>query len=329
MNLLADAEQTQLVESAVDFLRDRAPVVGGESVPAYRARMGRNFWKQVADLGWIGLGLSEAQGGVGYTLAEEALFFREFGRYLLTPAILGAVLGAHLAADAGMPDLAASIIGGESLVGVAFGEGEHSSVLELEGADLVLDLRPEAAALYPASAYQAQPVACLDDRLTMARVESRGAPLAELPAARALYDRAGVLAAAMLAGMAEASRDLSVEYAANRRQFGVAIGSFQAVKHKCADMAVRAAAASSMVFYAALAVRDQLASAAFDAAAAKAYAAEAAMQNSSISVQVHGGMGFTEQMTPHLYVKRARMIDSLFGDQRTRLAQLLREPQPA
>jgi alkylation response protein AidB-like acyl-CoA dehydrogenase len=129
--------------------------------------------------------------------------------------------------------------------------------------------------------------------------------------------------------MAEASRDLSVDYAGTRRQFGVAIGSFQAVKHRCADMAVRAAAATSMVSYAALAVRDGLASAAFDASAAKAYAAEAALQNSSISVQVHGGMGFTEQMTPHLFVKRARMIDGLFGDQRRRLAQLLREPKPA
>jgi alkylation response protein AidB-like acyl-CoA dehydrogenase len=329
MNLLADAEQTQLVDSAIDFLCDRAPVVGGETAQAYRARMGRRFWKQVADLGWIGLGLSEDQGGVGYTLAEEALFFREFGRFLLTPTILGAVLGARLAAEAGMSELAASIIGGERLVGVAFGEGDQSYVLELEDADYVIDVRPERAALHAASSYAATPVACFDDRLALARGRPAEAPVAERPAAQDLYNRAGVLAAAMLAGMAEASRDLSVDYASTRRQFGVAIGSFQAVKHRCADMAIRAAAATSMVSYAALAVRDDLASAAFDASAAKAYAAEAALQNSSSSVQVHGGMGFTEQMTPHLFVKRARMIDGLFGDQRRRLAQLLREPKPA
>jgi alkylation response protein AidB-like acyl-CoA dehydrogenase len=329
MNLLADAEQTQLVDSAVDFLRDRSAVVGGESVQAFRARMGRGFWKSVAGLGWIGLGLPEELGGVGYTLAEEALFFREFGRYLLTPTILGAVLGARLAAEAGKPAVAAAILAGDSLVGVAFGDGDQSYVLELEGADYVIDVRSDVAALFPASAYQAKAVACLDDRLTMARGKASGEPVAQLQDAQGLYHRAGVLAAAMLAGMAEASRDLSVEYAKNRRQFGVAIGSFQAVKHKCADMAVRAAAASSMAFYAALAVRDGLPSAAFDAAAAKAYTADAALLNSSISVQVHGGMGFTEQMTPHLYVKRARMTNALFGDDRTRLAQLLSEPQPA
>src|SRR6516165_9928178 len=134
MNLLPDTEQTQLLDSAVDFLRDKAPVVGGEAVEAYRARMGRPFWSQVADLGWIGLGLTEDQGGVGYTLAEEALFFREFGRHLLTPSIIGAVLGARLAAEAGAADLAASIVAGNALVAIAFGESDEAYVLESEGA---------------------------------------------------------------------------------------------------------------------------------------------------------------------------------------------------
>jgi alkylation response protein AidB-like acyl-CoA dehydrogenase len=330
MNLLPDTEQTQLVDSAADFLRDKAPVAGGESVQAYRDRMGRPFWSRVAELGWIGLGLSEEQGGVGYTLAEEALFFREFGRHLLTPSIIGAVLGARLAAEAGCADLAASIVSGNALVAIAFGESDEAYVLESEGADYVLDARPEAAALYPISALVSTPVGCLDDRLSMARGAVTGQPAAALQGAlaMALYDRGAVLCAAMLAGMAEASRDVTVEYAKTRVQFGVPIGSFQAVKHKCADMAVRCEAATSMVFYAALAMRDGLATAAFDASAAKAYAAEAAVENASVSVQMHGGMGFTEQMTPHLYVKRARVIDKLFGDRRTHLARLLAESRP-
>jgi alkylation response protein AidB-like acyl-CoA dehydrogenase len=331
MNLLPDAEQTQLLDAAVDFLRKEAPVNGGETPQAFRARMGRPFWSQVAGLGWIGLGLTEEQGGVGYTLAEEALFFREFGRHLLTPTIIGAVLGARLAVEAGKAELAAAIVAGEALVAVAFGEGEARYVLELDGADYVLEVGPAAAALYPAAAFEASAVACLDDRLAMARGVASGAPAAELKgaAAAALHDRGAVLCAAMLAGMAEACRDVSVDYAKTRRQFGVSIGSFQAVKHKCADMAVRCEAASAMAFYAALAVRDGLASAAFDASAAKACAAEAAIDNASIAVQVHGGMGFTEQMTPQLYVKRARVIDQLFGDKRARLAKLLGEPEAA
>jgi alkylation response protein AidB-like acyl-CoA dehydrogenase len=264
MNLLPDEEQTQLLDAARDFLRKEAPVNGGETVEAYRARMGRPFWSRLAELGWIGLALSEEQGGVGYTLAEEALFFREFGRHLLTPTVIGAMLGARVAAEAGAADLAASIVDGKALVGVAFGEGDERYVLEFEGADYVLDARPDFAALYPAAAFAAAPAACLDDRLNMVRGQPKGEPAAALKgaAAAALYDRGAVLCAAMLAGMAEASRDVTVEYAKTRVQFGVPIGSFQAVKHKCADMAVRCEAATSMAFYAALALRDGLGSAA-------------------------------------------------------------------
>jgi alkylation response protein AidB-like acyl-CoA dehydrogenase len=331
MNLLPDAEQTQLVDAVTDVLRKEAPVRGGETVEAFRSRMGRSFWSSLAGLGWFGLGLSEDDGGVGYTLAEEALFFREFGRHLLTPTILGAVLGARLAAEAGASDLAAAIVAGEALVAVAFGDADERYILEFEAADFVLDVTPQTAALFPAATYQASPVRCLDDRLTLARGETAGTASAALKgaAAAALHDRGAVLCAAMLAGMAEACRDVAVEYAKTRRQFGVAIGSFQAVKHKCADMAIRCEAATSMVLYAALAVRDGLPSAGFDASAAKALAGEAAMENASAAVQVHGGMGFTEQMVPHLYVKRARVIDQLFGTRRTRLAKLLAEPQPA
>lgn len=132
----------------------------------------------------------------------------------------------------------------------------------------------------------------------------------------------------MLATTAEASRDTSVDYAKIRRQFGTAIGAFQAVKHKCSDMAVRCEAATSLTFYAALSVRDRLQSAAFDASAAKALAAEAAMEHASVCVQVHGGMGVTAQMTPHLYVKRARVLDQLFRSRRWRLARVLASPTP-
>jgi alkylation response protein AidB-like acyl-CoA dehydrogenase len=84
-----------------------------------------------------------------------------------------------------------------------------------------------------------------------------------------------------------------------------------------------------MAFYAALAVRDRAPGAALDASAAKAFTAEAAIENASASVQVHGGMGYTEQMTPHLYVKRARVLDQLFQDRRWHLARLLELPMAA
>jgi alkylation response protein AidB-like acyl-CoA dehydrogenase len=307
MNLLPDSEQTQLLDAAIDFLGKEAPVNGGETVSAYRARMGRPFLEKVAGLGWIGLGLSEDLGGVGYTLAEEALFFREYGRHLLTPAVLGAVLGARLAAEAGAADTAAAIVGGEALVAVAFGKGDHAYVLEFEGADFVLEAGPERASLYPAAAVQATNVACLDDRLNMARGRPSGAALAELrgEAAARLYDRGATLCAAMLAGMAEASRDVSVEYAKTRKQFGQPIGSFQAIAHKCVDMLHSVEFSRASARYAAAAEAEGDAEFPVAARVAAAYCGEAFRTVTVETVQVHGGTGFTWEHDTHLYYRRA------------------------
>src|ERR1700712_1644336 len=127
----------------------------------------------------------------------------------------------------------------------------------------------------------------------MSTISLRGAPAtAFVPASEEdIYRRGVVLTSAMLAGVAEASRDVSVGYAKVRQQFGQAIGGFQAIKHKLSDMAVRCEAATTSAFHAALSVRQGLASAVLDSAAAKAVAGEAAMENSSHCVQVHGGMG--------------------------------------
>lgn len=335
MNLLPDPEQTQLLDAAIDFLRNEAPVTGGESAAAARERMGRPFLSRIGALGWLGLGLAEADGGIGYSLAEEALVFREFGRHLVSPAILGAVLGARVAAAAGDTETVGAILSGEKLVAVTIGLREADiarkvsglfQVLEADGADYVLFCDEAGAALLAGSCLAAADAGdCLDDRLSMKTIALAGADALSFvePGQDDIYRRGVVLSAAMLAGVAEASRDAAVEYAKVRQQFGQAIGGFQAIKHKLSDMAVRCEAASASVFHAALSVRDALPTAALDAAAAKAFCAEAAIENASVSVQVHGGMGFTEQMTPHLYVKRSRVLDHILGDHRKQLAAVL------
>src|SRR5690606_24397309 len=144
-----------------EFLTNEAPVQGGETAAATRARMARPFWNKVAELGWIGLGLDEDFGGVGLTLAEEALFFREFGRYLLPPTVLGAVLGARVAAQAGDGELASAIVAGERIVGVALAVGEATigqtisgafQLFEADDADDVLFWDENGAALAPMNA---------------------------------------------------------------------------------------------------------------------------------------------------------------------------------
>ncbi len=125
-----------------------------------------------------------------------------------------------------------------------------------------------------------------------------------------------VLAAAMLTGIAERALTTARDYALDRHQFGVPIGSFQAVKHVLADMYVRSALAQSAV-YAAAAVADDPTGddPARAAAAAKLLAADAAIANASAAVQVLGGMGFTWDMLPNFLLKRAWLLDHTISGQ--------------
>lgn len=129
-----------------------------------------------------------------------------------------------------------------------------------------------------------------------------------------LRTEGALLTAAFCVGMADALVDLAVEYARERQQFDRPIGSFQAVKHLCADMAVRAEVARAAV-YAAACVLDDPATGGLGRAisGAKLLAGEAAIQNGKSATQVFGGMGFTWEVDVHLYLKRAWVLDTHFG----------------
>jgi alkylation response protein AidB-like acyl-CoA dehydrogenase len=116
---------------------------------------------------------------------------------------------------------------------------------------------------------------------------------------------------------------MSVEYGKVRHQFGKPIGSFQAIKHRCADMAVRAEVARSAVTYAAIAVRDGESDAEFQVHVAKTLATGAALSNTTDNVQNHGGMGYTWESDAHLYLKRARILEHTFGSRTAHLDALI------
>jgi alkylation response protein AidB-like acyl-CoA dehydrogenase len=125
---------------------------------------------------------------------------------------------------------------------------------------------------------------------------------------------ATVVVAAELVGVAQKVLEMSVEYARTRQQFGRTIGSFQAVQHQCADMLLRAESARSAVYYAAWALSAEAPDAPRALAVAKAYASDAAREVCHHGIQVHGGIGFTWEHDLHLYLKRARSGEALFGD---------------
>ena len=127
-------------------------------------------------------------------------------------------------------------------------------------------------------------------------------------------------------GAAQACLDMSVEYAKERTQFGRPIGSFQAIKHKCAEMLVQVEAAKSAAYYAAWAVSEGAADLESVASVAKAYCTDAFFDCAAENIQIHGGIGFTWEHDAHLYFKRAKSSQLMFGspgDHRRRVAAAL------
>ncbi|MCZ6464108.1 MAG: acyl-CoA/acyl-ACP dehydrogenase [Proteobacteria bacterium] len=134
------------------------------------------------------------------------------------------------------------------------------------------------------------------------------------PALRKILARAAVALSAELVGVAQKCLDLSVDYAKERVQFGRPIGSFQAIKHKCADMMVAVESARSASYYAGCVAAEDSDELLVTASLAKATCSEAAFRCAADAIQIHGGVGFTWEYDVHLYFKRARAGEHLLGD---------------
>jgi len=134
------------------------------------------------------------------------------------------------------------------------------------------------------------------------------------PDLRRTLDLAAIALAAEQVGGAQRCLDMSVAYARERKQFGRSIGSFQAIKHKCADMFIAVETARSALYYAACIADDGSDDLTTNASLAKAWCSEAYFRCAAESIQIHGGVGFTWEYDPHLHLKRARASESWLGD---------------
>jgi alkylation response protein AidB-like acyl-CoA dehydrogenase len=153
-------------------------------------------------------------------------------------------------------------------------------------------------------------------RLSLESVPARliGTEGGAWPVVSHALDRAAIALAAEQVGGAQRVLEMSVEYAKVRVQFGRPIGSFQAVKHKCADMLMAVESAKSAAYYAAWAAAEDNDEVPVMASLAKAYCSEAYFQAASDNIQIHGGIGFTWDHPAHLYFKRAKSSELILGD---------------
>jgi alkylation response protein AidB-like acyl-CoA dehydrogenase len=146
------------------------------------------------------------------------------------------------------------------------------------------------------------------------------------PALARVYDGAAVALSAEICGGAQRVLEMTVDYAKLREAFGKPIGSYQGVKHKCADMLVEVENAKSLTYYAAWAVDEKQPDAKLAVSMAKSYASDASRKVSNAGIQLHGGIGMTWEHDLHLYMKRAKASEVAFGDatwHRERVASLL------
>ena len=327
MNFLLSEEQTQVVDSLRDLLVDQMPVARFRPPAAQIGNSDQAFWPRLGELGFLGIALPESDGGIGLTAAEEMLAYREFGRHLLSPAILGLTLGAQLAARL-RPDMLVEILRGQLPIALANPRGAvrlgelcqgQFHLIDAKHADWVLICTAEGAALLQRTDFtDVADVAATDHVLSLERGTLSGARAACWRGATtdSLYPRAQLLVSAYAVGLAEATRDMAVEYAKARQQFGKPIGSFQAIKHLCADMAIRAEAATCQVIFAALVQAEGHSGADFHSTAAKLVAVQAALDNAAQNIQVHGAIGFTAEADAHLFIKRAHVLEQLWGNTR-------------
>jgi alkylation response protein AidB-like acyl-CoA dehydrogenase len=361
-------EQQALRDAARAFLERETPVSYAREMMDDDRGMRDEVWRRMAGLGWMALPFPEDAGGVGQGFGALAILLTEMGRVVLPGPYFSSVVLAGLAVlEAGSEtqrkDLLPQICEGELVATLAFDEepprwepdgvglearadgasfrlhGDKRFVLDGAGATrLVVAARSEdGVALFltePAdAAITATPVATLDATRKIAHVRLDGAAAERLgdggwgPVQRVL-DRANVGLAAEMLGGAERVIELSVDYAKQRVQFDRPIGSFQAVKHRAADMLLDASSLRNAVSYAAWAIERDHPDASLAASMAKAYASDAYRRVAASGIQVHGGIGFTWEHDMHLYFKRAKASEAAFGNadwHRERMAGLLAE----
>jgi alkylation response protein AidB-like acyl-CoA dehydrogenase len=276
-------------------------------------------WSSLVEAGWVGLEVPERFGGAGATFAEVAVICEEMGRAASTNSYLGSAVLAIGTLKALQPSdtrdrLLADVTSGVVRIAVAL---QSEFVPDADGADRILVIA-DAGVAEPAVTVTPQPV--LDETRRLATVTADGETAEVLrfdgdpdAAVRRLLDRAAVAIACDSLGLCEAMLSATVAYARVRQQFGRPIGSFQAVKHACADMLVGMAVSRQLVEAAVRAIVEDRADAGVAAAMAKSYVCGTAVDVVGKAMQLHGGIGYTWESGIHVYLKRAALNRSLFG----------------
>ena len=352
MASFTDEDRTALTDAFRRLLNDRAGEAHVRRVMETPEGYDRDLWRQIAEMGVVGLLVGEEHGGGGGGPVELERIMEEAGAALLCgPLLSSGVLAASLIQTLGDDDAKArllpgiangSLIATAALTGDAGGwtpktvevstdgdghlTGVASYIAHGQNADILLVAARtgkaievlEVAAGAPGMTIAALPA--FDHTLRIARIEFSGTPAKALKsdgpswdAIEKALDMARIALAGEQAGGARRVLEMTVDYAKARVQFGRSIGSFQAIKHMAADLLLESESATSAARYAARALADGADDVRSSVALAAFACADAFTTVTATSIQMHGGIAFTWAHPAHLYLKRARADAQLFG----------------
>ena len=330
--MAATGSSELLREATRGFLAREAPLSAVRAGLERPRELDRAAWARAAAMGWVAALVPEEHGGLGVSLPDAVTIAEELGRGLYGGPFLGCALAAaawpaidgladgettaawcELAGASGVP---AAVPGGEAAgasgTSAAGGDdararlsGVAARVFDADVADVLVVATARGAFLVDANHARIEPEPGLDLTRTLATVTLDDAPATPVAAADP-RELGALLAAADAVGAAARLLELTVEYAKQRTTFGRTLASYQAVKHKCADMLCWVE--SSRVAVAAAAAAPDARS----IAVAKAYASEHCARVAGEALQIHGGIGFTWEHDLHLYLRRAKADEAMF-----------------
>jgi alkylation response protein AidB-like acyl-CoA dehydrogenase len=346
MNFEFTDDQRAIKRTANEFLAARYKLETVRELAGSERGFTDQQWREIADLGWPGVIVPEADGGLGLGAVELVVIQEEMGYALAPSPLLSSVSAALLLVAAGTDEQRARWLPGlsdGSLRGTvaiwdehAGWAPDHSEVEPADGALSAVKIAvPDAAsadlliiagadghhyAVEAGDGVRVTPEQSLDPTRKLYRVELDGAPAEPLrvepDAVAHAYATIITALAAENVGVAQRAMEMAVAYASDRKQFERPIGSFQAVSHRCAQMLLEVEGARSLSYWAGWALDHEPSTAPRAASMAKAYASDAGFRVCASSIQVHGGIGFTWEHDLHFFLKRAKANAHAFGDAR-------------
>jgi alkylation response protein AidB-like acyl-CoA dehydrogenase len=274
--------------------------------------------KELIELGWQGIAVDEEFGGQGLGAVELVMLLEELGyACAATPFLASAVVAAVIQAG-GSDEQRARWLPGLVTGEITAGIGASELAIDAHEADVVVLI--DGAGGHLLVAPQTELIETIDPTRRYAKVQGHGEPLQGNVAAR--FHTA---IAAELLGVSQRALDMTLTYVKERKQFGVPIGSFQAVAHRCAQMLFHTESTRSGVYYAAWAADADTERLPEAAALAAAAASDGGREVTASAIQAHGGIGFTWEADLHWLFKRAQLDAAMLGGSghhRTALARL-------